>query len=48
MKTVPMLVTNAAFFSALQLLLKVSIILNINTFYIQTKKSLLSSALIIV
>ena len=41
MKIVPMLVTNAAFFSALQLLLKVSIILNINTFYIQTKKSLL-------
>ena len=48
MKIVPMLVTNAVFFSALQLLLKVSIILNINTFYIQTKKSLLSSALIIV
>ena len=39
MKIVLMLVTNAAFFSALQLLLKVSIILNINTFVAFRQKS---------
>ena len=44
--TLPM--TNAAFFSALQLFLKVSIILNLDTFFAPDKKSSLSSALIIV
>ena len=39
MKIVTILITNAAFFSALQLLLKVSIFLNLNTFVTFRQKS---------